>query len=416
MKVIVAHAGQQHSYQTAAAFYKKGCLLKYLTTVYYKPWSFTWLLCPFLPKSQKARCCSRTSSLIPNSKIIQIGELRGLFVLALRRSEMLKKMFPGFIRKLTDDFGVPVAKYAIKHNADVVVMYDTNSNTCFAYLKEHAPHIKRVLDVSIANRLYLKQVYEREMCLFPHYADEIYYEQRDVIDNHTRERLQEEINNTDFFLAGSNFVKNSLLYSGANEKSVFVINYGVDRGQFSFSEPSPSKYPLRVLFVGQINFRKGLHHLLKVVSLYDKSKIVLNVAGGFSPGNVLYEEYKNRENINFMGFVTRDRISEVFSQSDVFVLPSLAEGFALVSLEALSSGCPVVCSTNSGCNDVIVEKQNGFVVEVSEENQLKEKMDWFLANMDKIPTMKRNARKTVDNLSWNDYHKKVFDTVSSIVK
>ena len=55
MKVIVAHAGQQHSYETAEAFNEKGCLLKYATTVYYKPWSLTRLVSYFLPGNQKTR-------------------------------------------------------------------------------------------------------------------------------------------------------------------------------------------------------------------------------------------------------------------------------------------------------------------------------------------------------------------------
>lgn len=414
MKVIVAHAGQQHSYQTAAAFCKNDSLLKYITTVYYKPWSLTWFISPFLPKDQKKRCKNRTTTMLPNSKILQISELRGLMILALRRSERLMKLFPNYIRNLTDDFGVAVAKYAIKHNADVVIMYDTNSNTCFRYLKEHAPKIKRVLDVSIANRLYLKDVYTTEIKRFPQYAESIYKEQRDILEDLQHHRRQEEIDNSQFFLAGSNFVKKSLLYSGAKEDSVYVINYGVDKELFSFNTPQLSHSPLKVLFVGQINFRKGLHHLLKIVSSYDKGQVVLNVVGGFSVDNELYNEYKGCNNINFMGFVTRDRISEIFNAADVFVLPSLAEGFALVTLEALSSGCPVICSTNSGCNDVIVDGHNGFVIDVSDEQQLKQKIDWFLDNMDKIPMMKKNARTTVDNHGWNNYQRILYDAISSI--
>lgn len=412
MKVIVAHAGQQHSYKTAEAFNEKGCLLKYATTVYYKPWSLTRLVSYFLPGNQKTRCRNRVSNNLPNDKVLQIGELRGLFILALRRSEKLRKLFPNYIRNLTDDFGVSVAKYAIKHKADVVIMYDTNSNTCFRYLKEHAPEIKRVLDVTIANRLYLKTVYEKEMVKYPEYKEHIYNEQKDVIDDLSHDRRVEELENAQFFLAGSNFVKKSLLYSGVKEEAIYVVNYGVDKDIFSFQNPQPSKLPLKLLFVGQVNFRKGLHKLLKVVSQYNKDKVILSIAGSYSPENILYKNYKDTENIRFLGFQTRNKISGVFKEADVFVISSLAEGFALVTLEALSSGLPVICTTNSGCNDVIVEGQNGFVISVSDEQQLKEKIDWLLNNMDKIPSMKINARKTVEKLSWSDYRQNVFDAVS----
>lgn len=416
MKIIVAHAGQQHSYQTAAAFNEKGCLLKYITTVYYKPLSFTRLLCPFLPGSQKKRCKNRRTDMLPDSKILQIGELRGLFILALRRSDRLIKMFPNFIRNLTDDFGISVAKYAIKHHADAVIMYDTNSNTCFKYLKKNAPEIKRILDVSIANRLYLKDIYTKEMISYPQYANAIFSEQKDVLEDLSHDRRQEEIDNAQYFLSGSNFVKKSLMFSGAQAERILVVNYGVDKNKFNFTEPQSSLLPLRLLFVGQINFRKGLHHLLRVVSQYKKDQVRLTIAGVYSLENILYKEFCDFENIDFLGFVTRDKISKVFNESDVFVLPSLAEGFALVTLEALSSGCPVICTTNSGCNDVIVDGQNGFVIDVSDENQLKAKIDWFLDNMSKIPTMKKNARQTVDKHGWSDYRKDLFESLSSIIK
>ena len=416
MKVIVAHAGQQHSYKTAEAFNEKGCLLKYATTVYYKPWSLTRLVSYFLPGSQKTRCRNRVSNNLPNDKVLQIGELRGLFILALRRSETLQRLFPNYIRNLTDDFGISVAKYAIKHKADAVIMYDTNSNTCFKYLKEHAPEIKRVLDVTIANRLYLKTVYEKEMVKYPEYKEHIYNEQKDVVDDLSHDRRIEEVDTAQYFLAGSNFVKKSLVFSGVKPDSVFVVNYGVDKLQFTFNAPRESQYPLNLLFVGQVNFRKGLHHLLSVASKYTKEQVILNIVGGVSNNNVLYSKYKDCDNIKFWGFLTRDKISKIFGMADVFVLPSLAEGFALVSLEALSSGLPVICTSNSGCNDVIVDEHNGFVIDVSNEEQLNAKIVWFLENMAKIPSMKENARRTVKNLAWSDYRKNVVEAVCSIIE
>ena len=79
-----------------------------------------------------------------------------------------------------DSFGKEVAKLAIKNNVDAVIMYDTNANQCWKILKEKAPHIKRILDVTIGNRLYLEKIYREDektkgMCVviehFPSFRD-----------------------------------------------------------------------------------------------------------------------------------------------------------------------------------------------------------------------------------------------------
>lgn len=404
MKIIVAHEGKQHSFQTAKALQNNGMLLAYITTVYDKRGSFTHILKYLLRGNARKKCSSRRDHDIDDGKVVQYCELRGLLLLLIQRLPGLKRLIPQYYRSLHDDFGIHVAKYAIRNKADAVIMYDTNSNACFKYLKKHAPNIKRILDVTIGNRLFLKQVYQEDMDKYPNSAYLLYEEQKEVFDRMNQMRLKEELELSDYFLAGSSFVKHSLEYSGVAPNSIFVVNYGVNLKQFTAgNKHCNNDEPLRLLFTGNCSYRKGIHHLLAVVSKFSKKDVVLTIAGGYDANSTLYKQYSSCENIEFLGFITRDILHKVYHNSDVFVLPSLAEGFAMVSLEAMSAGLPVICTTNSGCNDIIKDGYNGFVIDVSDEAQLKNKIKWFLGNKGSICQMAIEAQKSVSKHSWNDY-------------
>ena len=414
MKVLVAHEGKQHSFKTAEALFSNDCLTQYITTVYDKPFSLTRFVKCLLRGNNKKKCSSRKSIILPNDKVTQYCEFWALVRMFVTKLPILKKYNDKYYCWLHDSFGRKVAKYAIKNNVDAVIMYDTNANSCWKILEEQAPHIKRILDVTIGNRLYLKNIYEKDAALFHDTAKDILAEQKEVFSEQAQKRLKEEISLSQFFLAGSNFVKESLEYSNVSSEKIFVVNYGVDLDKFSFKVKKGSK-PLRLLYTGNCSYRKGLHHLLKVVTLYQESEVKLYIAGGYNIDSPLYEKYSNDDRIEFLGFVTHDVLHEVYLKSHVFVLPSLAEGFAMVSLEAMSEGLPVICTKNAGCNDIIVNGEDGFVIDASDEKALKEKIDWFLNNMDKIETMSIAAKNSVSNHSWNDYSNHLYETILKIV-
>jgi glycosyltransferase involved in cell wall biosynthesis len=98
--------------------------------------------------------------------------------------------------------------------------------------------------------------------------------------------------------------------------------------------------------------------------------------------------------------------------SDVFVFPTLGEGFALVILEALSCGVPCIVSDMAGGNDAIQDGYNGFEIQAGNDTELKEKIQWFLDNMDLLPKMSNNSRESSKYYTWERY----FEGVASSVK
>lgn len=415
MKIIVAHEGKQHSFKTAEAIYKDGSLCYYVTTIYDRPYSLTRLLKMFLKGNIRKKCASHKSNILPNNKVIQYCEWKGLLRMFIGRIPFLDKCFPNYYDWLHDSFGKQVAKLAIKNKVDAVIMYDTNANACWKILEKKAPNIKRILDVTIGNRLYLSEIYRKDEERYPSTAKYLFDEQKKVFDVDTQKRLMEELKLSQYFLAGSKFVKKSLEYSGIESSTIFVVNYGVNLNQFIPHKIAEISGPLKLLFTGNCSFRKGLHHLLAVVSTYNVKDVELYLAGGYDSQSFLYKKYSIYSNIHFLGFVTHDILQEVYTNTDIFVLPSLAEGFAMVSLEALGAGLPIICTTNSGCNDIVEDGKNGFVIEASDEAALKNRINWFLTNRNKISEMGNYARKSVSQHSWDDYGNNLLNCLKVIL-
>jgi glycosyltransferase involved in cell wall biosynthesis len=125
----------------------------------------------------------------------------------------------------------------------------------------------------------------------------------------------------------------------------------------------------------------------------------------------LIKEYQNEESIRFVGFADP---REEYKQSDIFVFPSLEEGSALVTYEALASGLPLITTFNSG--SIIRDGKEGIIIPIRDVNAIKEKILYFYKNPKEIKKMAKNARKRVEEFTWKDYEKKVAQAYKKILK
>ena len=91
-------------------------------------------------------------------------------------------------------------------------------------------------------------------------------------------------------------------------------------------------------------------------------------------------------------------------QLDVFVICSIEEGLAMVQTQAMACGLPLICTTNTGGDDLIDNGINGFVVPIRQVKILQEKMEFLYLNRDKCKEMGKNALKTIQSdFSWKNY-------------
>ncbi|MEH7250463.1 glycosyltransferase family 4 protein, partial [Neobacillus niacini] len=128
----------------------------------------------------------------------------------------------------------------------------------------------------------------------------------------------------------------------------------------------------------------------------------------------LYEPYKDY--CELVGLVTHDKMAELYHAAHVLIQPSLADGFGLVALEAMSCGLPVILSDSTGASDIVEDGKNGFVVKSGSIDDIFEKVNWFNNHRNHISEMSKNAKMTADFYTWERYHQKAIEEIKNIIK
>lgn len=413
-RVIVAHPSKQHSFYTATAFERAGMLEAYITTIYDKDGSITHGLKRLLKGKDLKKASTRSCSEIPNEKVIQFYELDYLVSLFLNRIPKLRRLREKHRRYVANKFGKKVAKYAIEHQVDAVIMYDSTAETCFKILKKDYPDIIRILDCSISSRPFMKNNFEKDMRLYKH--KELMKEHPDFWVKKDLASSVREIKESDAYFVPSKIVKKSISFCGGDSSKVEIVPYGVDVQKFSCKEDMNSGKKLRLIYVGQITYRKGIHHLLNVISRFTESQIELDLVGSYDSKSDLYLKYCNSDNIHFCGFITRDVLASKYKMADLFVFPTLGEGYGLVVLESLACGVPVLCSNLAGGDDAIQEGVNGYVFNPFDEDELFKKLQFCIDKIEIIREMSSTARKTALNYTWENYYKNIIMAFERILR
>ena len=148
---------------------------------------------------------------------------------------------------------------------------------------------------------------------------------------------------TDHFVCPSEAVRDDLIREwGVSAQVTAVVPYGVN---VSFGEQRLRPKRGRVLFVGTADLRKGIHYFAMAAQKLVGHRLEFRVAGDVSPS--VFQQPICRY-LNFVGRVPRNWIHEEFQSADLFVLPTLAEGSAEVTYQALAAGLPVITTKAAG--------------------------------------------------------------------
>lgn len=412
-KVLIAHSAQQHSFRTAVALKENGYLFKYITTVYDKKGSLTSIGKKFLRGDDRTRANTRKCDDLNDNEVIQFCELLGLMLLFLQRVDRSKKIYNLLDRYIVNRFNKKVAKYAIKNDVDMIIMYDTLCYKTFEIIKSKSPNIKRVIDMSAPNYIYMDKIFREDLGKNKEYSDEL---EREISTKSYKRRLDEslkEINLADYFIVASNFTKKSLEYSGKDGSLIFTCPYGIDGDMYKYKKKQ-NKDTVNCIFVGRITQKKGVFYFLEAIKSLDESKFTFKLIGNYDSESKYFDDFKYK--CEFTGHITKDKVIKACQDADIMVFSSLADGFGLSALEAMSCGVPVICSSNAGVSDLIIDGYNGFIISPGDSNSIYEKLTWAQENKDILRKMGLNAKKTAENQSWDNYNKKIKNSIDLIFK
>lgn len=204
----------------------------------------------------------------------------------------------------------------------------------------------------------------------------------------------------DLVVVNSEWSLEALLRQGVPESKLRVLPLAYETAPF----PAPGKSTsfdgrLHVLFLGQANLRKGIPYLLEAAK--GLSGVEIDIVGpiGIAPEKVLSAP----ANVRFHGAVSRDRTPAFYAEADVFVLPTISDGFALTQLEAMAHGLPLVVTPR--CGRVVTDGVDGLIVAAGDAAGLRSALESLRDDPKRVEMMGAAARRKVQAFSLDHLEK-----------
>ncbi len=232
-----------------------------------------------------------------------------------------------------------------------------------------------------------------------------------------------EFAEADYITVPSSFVYDSMVERGISEKKLILIPFGVVPEKFKtqisnvktttqMSKPS-NDGKFIALFVGEVGLRKGMPYLLQAWAELNLKDAELWLAGALNRDvRTVLPKYRNHKDIKHLGFA--ENVPELMAQADIFVFPSIEEGSALVTYEAMAAGLPVVTTVNSG--SVVRDGHEGFVLPIRDVGALKEKIKILYNEGELRKRMGERARQRVQEFTWFQYGENLVRSYEKILR
>jgi len=230
------------------------------------------------------------------------------------------------------------------------------------------------------------------------------------------------LNNANGIFVNSQYTKDIVLKDATINKSIYVVNCGVDIKRFIKSHTRPLLFNKLdvgnakiLLSITRLVKRKGIDNAIKAfaeVLRKHKDLKMLYLIGGIGPD---YERLKNivdelglRDRVVFFGFISEEQKNEFYNLADVFIMPSReekdgdVEGFGIVFLEANACGKPVIAGNSGGVADAVKDGYSGLLVNPLDIQDIVSKIERL--SMDEVYAAKLGAqgRERVENsFTWD---------------
>ena len=220
-----------------------------------------------------------------------------------------------------------------------------------------------------------------------------------------RDTVREELiyAQADAITVPSSVAARSFAAMGVPAAKLAVIPYGVRLEDFyPVAEPAAGQFD--VLFAGAAGLRKGVPYLLEAFAALRHPHKRLRIAGPVLPELKVLLKRLPQEHVEFLGVVPQTRLRELMSASHVLILPSIEEGLALVQAQAMACGCPIICSANSGGEDLFTDSVEGFIVPIRDAVTLAARMQELADDPRRQQAMRAAALARVKSIGgWCEY-------------
>lgn len=371
-KVLIAHLGARKHYQEPILLHKWGILDTFYTDFYARDNVINRALrSPLrygrLPPSLK-KMLDRYSCELEGAKVIDFP-LFGIQYANSLKSRSIKEIYDIYL-KTGKEFNEKIIAKGLG-NANVIYGFNSASLELFEYAKQKS--IKCILDQTIAVSSLEHKLMSEEELLWQNWSIKPFQVTEFMEKKAERETKEQQL--ADHIICGSDFVKTSLINEGISGDKITVISLGSikEKKEISSSnlqnllKPQDSPRELNILFAGSVGLRKGIPYLLEALKIIkDQIPFTCKIAGNIDIKQDKVNEYQDL--CQFLGRVPRAEMKDLYQWADVFVLPSLCEGSAMVTYEALMYELPIITTYNSG--SIVRDGIDGFIVPIRDSQAI----------------------------------------------
>lgn len=227
-------------------------------------------------------------------------------------------------------------------------------------------------------------------------------------------RKDKELFLADVIIVASNFTKETLKLYPGQLAPILVVPYGFPEIYRERTYSSIRNRKLRLLFVGGLTQAKGIANVLEAAE-HLKESVVLTIVGrkGVKECAPLEKELLKHK---WIASLPHKEVLSLMRTQDVFIFPSLFEGYGLVITEAMSQGTPVITTTRTCGRDFIKDGINGWLVTAGDSQAIIHKVQEILNKPDCIPTVGRAALATAQGLPMESYSERLVEAINKVLQ
>jgi glycosyltransferase involved in cell wall biosynthesis len=388
-RFVCAFRGRRDAYQVPLALAEGDRLDRFITDAYATP--FVRALAGLAPAGLRAKAQSRFEAGIPDARVSCLWSTTALEHARHRLGYPAAATWA----KLDARYGEAAARRARDTRADLF-LYSPYAWEAFTASYRHAP--RRVLFQYHPHPDLEVRLLQQDAARHPGYGESF---AGSAPERHERDAWK----HADLIFCASSFTRQSLVEAGCDAGRCRIVPYGINLPLESPRLAHDSAF--RALFVGSGGQRKGLHHLLmawKHAALPDTCRLTV-VCRVIDRGiEALVAETRG---IELLRGASDGELARLYARSSLMVMPSLAEGFGQVYLEALAQGCPVLGTAATALPDLGGEGDGVFLTPAGEVEALVDKLRQFAQSIPANAGLRAAARATASRFSWRAFREQI---------
>lgn len=212
-------------------------------------------------------------------------------------------------------------------------------------------------------------------------------------------RWKDECDLADAIVVNSTWSKQALSEANVTGDHIHVVPLAYTPPELDLQPAYPASFtdkrPLRVLYLGTLTLRKGLARMLDAALQLNDQPIEFWIVGGGT--TEIPTDQHEQPNVRWFGQVPRSEVGTYYQNADLFLFPTLSDGFGLTQLEAQARGLPVFSSQR--CGDVVTDGHNGRRLDDVTPDAIAEALRWAVDHSSTLSDMSEQSQDIVARFS-----------------